>query len=256
MQDHRYFKSWEYIYRIGLLGMGRLTGNPIEKSGELDVIKKILASPGNEATIFDVGANKGQYSSHIMAEVKGQKKLQLHLFEPAISNVPMLKEQFNSSRYPDHFFIVNQFALSDTNSTGYLYTDEHGSDLGSLLNLKVPIRPFDDNKKETVETVKLDHYAEKNNIKIIDFLKIDVEGAEYKVLSGAMNLIDQKRIKNIQFEFGAGNITARIFFNDFWELLSSRYHFFQVLSGGLVPVTKYNTDMEIFKTTNYFLVLK
>jgi hypothetical protein len=90
----------------------------------------------------------------------------------------------------------------------------------------------------------------------VDLLKIDVEGFEYKVLSGAMESIRAGKIKKIQFEFGAGNITARVFFHDFWELLSDRYHFAQVLSGGTVPINKYSNEWEIFKTTNYLLTLK
>ena len=52
-----------------------MQGNPIEESGELDVIKKILKEGGETVTIIDVGANKGQYSSHIMANVPSNKKV-------------------------------------------------------------------------------------------------------------------------------------------------------------------------------------
>jgi FkbM family methyltransferase len=255
-RDYRYFEAWKYIYGIGLQGMGREQGISIEKSGELDVIRKILKEFGSDIVIFDVGANKGQYSSHIIQEMPGSKKVSLHIFEPSRANIQILQNKFDSSKYPGHQFIVNPLALSDINANEYLYTDEQGSDLGSLLNLKLPIRPFDESKKELVETIKLDDYCIKNAVKAIDLLKIDVEGAEYKVLIGALEVINQKRIKHIQFEFGAGNITARIFFHDFWDLLSDKYHFFQVLSGGLIPIKEYNTDLEIFKTTNYLLILK
>lgn len=256
-QKYKYYAAWKYLHQISLMGMGRIQGNPIEADGEIDVIKKIMKSaPGPEIVIFDVGANKGQYSSHVLSEVLPEKKIQLHIFEPSASNTGTLKDQFNSSRYPQHQFIVNQLALSDTNSHEYLYTDTEGSDLGSLLNLKTSVRPFNDANKETVETMTLDQYVEKNGVAVIDFIKIDVEGGEYKVLSGAVSTIQQNRIKHIQFEFGAGNITARVFFLDFWEMLSSKYNFYQVLSGGLVPVNSYNSDLEIFKTTNYLLIIK
>jgi hypothetical protein len=125
-----------------------------------------------------------------------------------------------------------------------------------LYNLKLPIRPFDDSQKELVNVVTFDEYASNREINCVDLLKIDVEGNEYKVLCGAMNFIKENRIKNIQFEFGAGNITARVFFHDFWTLLSDRYDFYQILSGGLVPVVKYSNEWEIFRTANFLLKLK
>jgi FkbM family methyltransferase len=255
-QNYKYFASWQYIYQIGLLGMGRIQGNPIGKNGEVDVIKKIISTAGPKVVILDVGANKGQYSSHVMKHAIAGKEIELHIFEPSSANINILKNQFNKTRYPGNSFFINQLALSDVNSQAFLYTDSAGSDLGSLLNLKIPVRPFNDSKKEKVQTATLNDYFIGSGLKEVDFLKIDVEGLEYKVLSGGYKVISEKRIKNIQFEFGPGNITARIFFHDFWELLSTTYNFFQVLSGGLIPVDKYSPDLEIFKTTNYFLTLK
>lgn len=255
-QHYDYFTSWWYLYNVSLQGLGRMQGNPIEESGELDVIKKILKESGETVTIIDVGANKGQYSSHIMANVPSNKKLQLHIFEPSAPNIPLLKEQFNTVKYPAHTFYINQSALSDTDATAFLYADEKGSDLSSLLDLKVPIRPFDESEKEEVKVIRLDTYLDAYRDQTIDLLKIDVEGTEYKVLMGAMQAINRNKIKHIQFEFGAGNITSRIFFNDFWNLLSPRYNFSQVLFGGQFPINAYSIDYEIFKTTNYFLTLK
>ncbi|MEO8772560.1 MAG: FkbM family methyltransferase [Ferruginibacter sp.] len=255
-QNYKYFSSWKYVYQIGLLGMGRMQGNPIEANGEINVIKMIVATVNEKLVILDVGANKGQYSLHVMKQAFSGKKIDLHIFEPSSANIKILRDHFNIIKYPGNKFFINQLALSDVNSQEFLYTDSAGSDLASLLNLKIPIRPFDNSKKEKIETMTLDNYFIKNDLKEVDFLKIDVEGAEYKVLSGGSKVIGERRIKNIQFEFGAGNITSRVFFYDFWELLSSAYNFFQVLSRGLVPVDEYSTDLEIFKTANYLLTLK
>ena len=79
---------------------------------------------------------------------------------------------------------------------------------------------------------------------------------EFEINEKLSRSLAHQGLKNIQFEFGAGNITARVYFYDFWNLLSSRYHFYQVLSGGLVLIPKYSTDLEIFTATNFLLILK
>lgn len=255
-QHYKYFKEWSYLHNISLQGIGRIQGNPIEKSGEVDVIKKIMHNAGEVVTIVDVGANSGQYSSHIMAHVPPHKKVVLHIFEPSEVNIPVLQNKFNTKAFPGNLFFINKVALGDENSTAFLYADEKGSDLSSLLDLKVPIRPFDETEKEEVKVIKLDDYLATLKDQTIDLLKIDVEGTEYCVLTGALQSINQGKIRNIQFEFGAGNITSKVFFNDFWNLLSSKYDFFQILYRGQVSIPKYTPDLEIFKTVNFFLTLK
>ena len=53
-------------------------------------------------------------------------------------------------------------------------------------------------KKKTVECLRLSAFIEKNNIKNIDYLSIDIEGMDYDVL---INLnLNKFKIKNISFE--------------------------------------------------------
>jgi FkbM family methyltransferase len=53
-----------------------------------------------------------------------------------------------------------------------------------------------------IECSTLDTICEKENIPFIDYLKIDTEGAEFKILKGSEKLIQNKKIKFIQFEYG------------------------------------------------------
>ena len=53
---------------------------------------------------------------------------------------------------------------------------------------------------ELVPSVTLDKFCKKNDIKKIDLLKIDTEGHEFEVLSGATNLL-KKDIEYILIEF-------------------------------------------------------
>lgn len=55
---------------------------------------------------------------------------------------------------------------------------------------------------EKIQCKKLDTLVSDLNIDKIDYLKIDTEGAELKIIMGAERLLEQKRIQHIQFEYG------------------------------------------------------
>jgi glycosyltransferase involved in cell wall biosynthesis len=55
-------------------------------------------------------------------------------------------------------------------------------------------------KTEIVEGITLDSFCENNGIKEIDYLKVDVEGAESDTLEGAEKLLASQKIRFIQFE--------------------------------------------------------
>ena len=60
-------------------------------------------------------------------------------------------------------------------------------------------------------------YCKTNNIKSIDFLKIDVEGSEHMVLEGFTDLLSKKAIKVIQFEYGYANADVHFLMRDFFK---------------------------------------
>lgn len=80
---------------------------------------------------------------------------------------------------------------------------------------------FDDRKysEEEIETITIDEFMEQNDIPVVDFMKMDIEGHELVALKGARRAIHQKRIKALTFEFGSGNVNSRTFFHDFWDIL-------------------------------------
>ena len=58
-------------------------------------------------------------------------------------------------------------------------------------------------------------------IESIDFLKIDVEGGEQRVLAGFDGLLAAHAIKAIQFEYGLTNIVSRVFLADLYDRLGA-----------------------------------
>jgi FkbM family methyltransferase len=144
--------------------------------------------------LVDVGVNFGVFA---LAMAHEHSRATIHTFEPAPRIFSVLRENLHRN----HVINVrtNQIALSD--QTGVLkFTVNEGSEALSHIGEKLT----DLNALTTtleVQSVTLDEYCQKNGIERIDMLKIDVEGAEPKVLRGASKLLSGKRIACIYLEF-------------------------------------------------------
>lgn len=238
-------RFFENLYLFSLHGMG-FGESEIKDSGEKIVLKYFRGA--QKVVIFDVGANIGQYSKECLATIKD---LALFSFEPSKNTFARLKENIKDERVR-----LYNFGFGETNKTQTLFFDQEGSGLASVYKRELAYRHIFFRKKEKILIKTIDSFCKKNKIKQIDLLKIDVEGNELNVLKGAKKMLKEKRIKSIQFEFGGCNIDSRVFFKDFWEILSKNYDIFRITSGGLIPIYKYTESNEIFTIINYFARLK
>ncbi len=138
---------------------------------ELDIFKSLK----NIRIVFDVGAKGTKYP-----ELKPKAKY--HLFEP--------NPIFFSELPKGDNIIANNYGLGDEAKMGN-YNKRIESFGGSEA-----LPHGDDGELYPIKT--LDWYIEENKIKRIDFLKIDTEGMDYKVLLGGKNAI--KLARYIQYE--------------------------------------------------------
>ncbi len=166
---------------------------------ERRLLKK-LVKPG--MLVLDVGANIGDYAI-ILSRLVGSSGT-VHTFEPASSTFTKLEERLKQSKcdnvqahqkatYSANIPIVfNEFPedFSVWNSIG---RPEMLNPNGS--GEYVPIV-----KTETVEGITLDSFCKAHGIEKIDYLKIDVEGAESDTLEGAIDLLSNQKVGYIQFE--------------------------------------------------------
>jgi FkbM family methyltransferase len=215
---------------------------------EVNSCKKLLKNR-NIQIIFDVGANKGDYTAELL---KHYKQANYYLFEPSLLNYQKLNLKFANLK---NIRIINQ-ALGDKDSDGFLYSDQSGSGLGSLIKRRLDHLNINFNVKEKINLTKLDTFLKDlNKDIIIDYFKIDVEGTEMEVLKGMEQFIN--RIKLIQFEFGGCNIDSRTFFQDFWYYFKDHnFDLFRITINGPKKINSYNESDEYFKTTNYIALNK
>lgn len=237
-------------YRIGIG-----SGGGASQSGESIVFEVLSAINKGKITIFDVGANKGQYSTEAVSHLSGMREFTIHCFEPSEKTFRFLSAAH--SKNPN--IVLNNFGLSDEESEATLYLDAEGSGLASLTERKLEHFGIDHGHiQEKIKLVSLEKYWAKEGVKKIHLLKIDVEGHELDVLAGAKALLESSEIDLIQFEFGGCNIDTRTFFQDFFYLFD--FHGFDVFrilpSRKLLRLPNYRESDEKFRTANYLAANK
>ena len=237
------------VVYLGMKGLGILNYENFNISGEKKIVDNYILNNQDNKVIFDVGANAGAWSCYIHNHCS---HFQIHAFEPNKYLADNLKN-LNPK------LIVNQCAVGCENGhiDMYDYQGNDNSSHASAVSGVIEIVHNQASKKYSVPIVSLDDYCQKNEIKSINFLKIDVEGFELDVLQGAQNLIKNKNIKLIQFEFNEMTSLRGHHFLDFWKLLSNHYNLYRVLPNDLLPITRYQSLWtEFYGFQNIFAELK
>lgn len=184
----------------------------IEINGERFLLRTLKSYNFN--TIFDVGANVGDWSL-IAAEYFPAATV--HAFELSSSTYST-----TASRLSGKNFVTNNVGLS--NVAGVIHYKDYGDNSGK--NTIINDATFWDESiqmesKESILTTG-DSYCDERNISFIDFLKIDVEGADHLVLQGFDRMLTNKNIRVIQFEYGYTHADAKFLMRDFFSLLNSK----------------------------------
>lgn len=207
---------------------------------EVKVLNKFINNP---KLVIDIGANVGNYTAEIIARYPD---CDIHLFEPSKTNFEKLKKRFVNSNVT-----INNFAVSNITGEGNLYTDVDGSGLASIGKRRLDHFDIKYNVSEKIQMIKFeDYWKETLDKKVIDLVKIDVEGYELDVLKGFGHALDNTII--IQFEFGGCNLDTRTTFQDFWYFFKENsYQIYRITPFGLQKIDQYTEIDEYYSTTNY-----
>jgi FkbM family methyltransferase len=138
------------------------------------------------STIFDVGGNIGQTA---LALTSAFPQARIFSFEPVPSTFAQLKR--NVSRHAN--IEALPFALGASPGTASIGFGGHSGSNSILLANATP-------HTVEVEVATVDQFASRRDLPLIDLLKIDVEGFELPVLEGAIQWLEQKRIRFVYAE--------------------------------------------------------
>lgn len=141
-------------------------------------------------TVLDVGANIGYYTL-ILARLVGPRG-RVFAFEPDPANFALLKKNVESNGYKN-VVLVNA-ALSDRPATLRLYLSEENRGDHRIY-------PSDDARRTIqIPAITADDYLAGLSHEIA-FIKMDVQGAEAKVLRGMQRLLQETPKCQMLFEF-------------------------------------------------------
>lgn len=164
-----------------------LLKNGMLEKREMDLVKKTVKKGW---TVLDIGANIGYYSL-LLSKLVG-KSGKVIAFEPDKNNVNILRKniKFNNIKNVK----VVPAAVSDYTGAGSLFiSDSHSGDHRIYRSL--------DEKRKTkkIKTIDLDSYFKSKEK--INFIKIDVQGAEELVFKGMKRLLERNKTTIILLEF-------------------------------------------------------
>lgn len=176
----------------------------IEEPSSIEMELKIIFKHKFPSIIFEIGACEGEDSIKYSRLFPGSK---IFSFEPLPNNIELMKKNFlkygikNVSLYNLALSSENgiaDFFVSDGRPENAIDSDwDYGNKSSSLLTPKnhtVLANFINFEKKILVQTIKLKTFCINNNINQIDFIHLDVQGAELMVLEGATDFISSVKL--------------------------------------------------------------
>ena len=227
----------------------------LEVSGESSCLKEVckyLRSKKRIPTIFDIGANKGEWTKQAIANLE---YFSIHMFEPNRS----LKIELNKviqtvlknvcNLCSVH---INMLGIGDPGKTDLFVSSLSNEMASTVLAGGKPF--YKSYERVEIEMTNADTYCKSKNIDEIDFLKIDTEGSELKVLKSFGNMLLDGKIRFVQFEYGMASFYGNSSLLEIFDLMKNGYSMHRIFPEGITEELKYSEDIETFNWSNYLAI--
>lgn len=131
------------------------------------------------SVFFDIGANVGYFS--LLAAKLSEPKGRVYAFEPLPRNIKFIRKHIALNHLAERISVI-EAAVSD--KSGSAHFDPGASTAMGHIASKGQLE---------VQLVSLDDLYSKGQLPVPDYMKVDVEGAEYEVLNGARKILQTER---------------------------------------------------------------
>lgn len=128
------------------------------------------------AGVIDGGACRGEIFATFEGELVGKTFV---CFEPEQENYNYIRDKFSSHDFGTSVYVVANGLWNIETVLHFMDNTESGANYNCSI---------DSNGTAKIKTATIDGYLEKNQLKI-DFIKLDIEGAELEALEGARETI-------------------------------------------------------------------
>ena len=216
----------------------------IKTNGEAFILKK-LSKSNNLKCIFDVGANKGDYS---IISRKISPESRIFAFEPVYDTFQCLNLNVKNKR----IFTYN-FAFGQKNGVSLINIYEKDS-LSSMVSFQNDFLNKEYKKVEIDLKTGSSFLSDNPEIDEISILKIDTEGFENRVLEGFNDFLDIVNV--IQFEYGLANLSSKYFLIDYFNDYSQIFKIGKLYPNGVLFYDQYTIELENFIGPNFIMVRK
>jgi len=244
----KYIQFFDYyleIFAKRLSGRGLM--NPI-KNGEYAVLEGVLLNKKTSVCFIDGGSNVGEHvmKFDFLCKKHGITNCSILSVEPFPSTIEVLKRNLKNISYElvdkalgKEIGTIKFFYPNDVNSSGQNSAFKH-----YYLSNSIEV------EQTTVDMIIKDYSLDR-----VDFLKLDIEGAEYNALLGAKEALSKGLVDYIQLEYNQTWIEAGGTIQKVLSLAHSHsYELYRIRKNNLLAITKYDFNIEDFTLCNLLLV--
>jgi FkbM family methyltransferase len=252
---------WVLLGRQDLVRLARFLSNEarldltnaMEANGELLVQEVVVeaARTSGALTALDVGANVGAWTRHLVhIAQRAGLTIHIHAFEPCAGTAETLNRNLEDWGIATAVR-VNQAALSSEVGECLLHSYGDNAGRNSLHSVRGEPAPH----IERIRATTLDIYVRDRSLAHIDLLKIDAEGHDLEVLAGGQDLLRQRAVSVVQFEYNHRWIASRHYLADAFDLFGPLgYTIGKVTPRGIEFYERWHPELETFREGNYVAV--
>lgn len=223
----------------------RDVSNDPATNGEYWLLEKLIGQSGSNATLLDIGANRGDWTHQACAALERYGgRGQIHAFEPTQSTFAFLSNRFQANSR----VCLHKIALSEKNGTADFFVVGELAGTNSLQKSR-------GTAVEQVQTQTFDEFVATAGFDEVLLAKSDTEGHDMSVLRGAERSLREGRVVAWQFEYNYRWVANRSMMKDVFDFVGDKpYRLGKLYSSGIEIYEKWHPKIERFFEGNYVLI--